>query len=40
MKKIIGLLFVLLLAIALGVFVTGFREAGISMVNDWGSYAG
>ena len=32
MKKILGLLILLLLAIALGVFARGFRDAGVSLV--------
>ncbi len=40
MKKIIGLFFVLLLAIALGASVRGFRENGVSMVNGEVEYAG
>ena len=33
MKKIIGLLLVLLLAIALGLFVGDFRDGGVTMVS-------
>ena len=33
MKKIIGLLLVVLLAIALGAFVADFRDGGVSMVG-------
>lgn len=35
MKKLIGVLLCLLLAIALGASIGGFREAGISMVGVW-----
>ena len=40
MKRIIGLLFVLLLAIALGVFATDLREEGISMLEFGVTYVG
>ena len=40
MKRIIGLLFVLLLAIALGVFATDLREEGISMLDFGVTYVG
>ncbi len=39
MKRIIGILLCLLLAIALGASARGFREAGVSMAESRGEYA-